>query len=339
MFNGWECPRCHNIYAPGAPFCVFCWFQNNSNLINTKPVEQPVAVVDPVITPIAASEPLTIAQPEPIKVEVITPVIKEKQEINEDKYPDTQIYLMGIAHSKERALTRNFIIPHISDVLQDFPATPTTLVNKYFAYIKDNNINFLFDSNISYLLKNKKSLNVKDVIRQYCYYINEYNIEHFFDLDCAPLLSEVELGKLRQDIFDETHKRPIPIFNKEMPRELWTNMCKENDIICIGRFADGDIGPGDLKDFEEKCAEAHSYGTKVHAIGLAPLSLLNTHKVPFDSVSTSNWSRDMRKLKTVLVDGMLDKQPIPEDTPFLDTQVANLQAWAEFCSSYTGAAR
>lgn len=21
---GWECPRCHNVMAPGFPFCVFC---------------------------------------------------------------------------------------------------------------------------------------------------------------------------------------------------------------------------------------------------------------------------------------------------------------------------
>ena len=338
MFNGWECPHCNNIYAPGTPFCIFCWFKNNANLINTKSTEHSVAIVDPVITPItAASEPVIITQSEPIKVEVTAPVVKEKQEVTEDKYPDTKIYLMGIAHSKERALTRNFIIPYISDILQDFPTNVTGLVKKYLTYIKDNNIEYLLDNNLSTLIKDKRKIDSRELLRQYSFYINEFDIKYFFDFDCEKLLSNTELEQLRKDLIIETHKRPIPIWNSNLTDEDWTNMCKENEIVAIGRFTDMDkFNNSDYTRFNEKCLEAHEYGTHVHAIDFSILEPLNQHILPFDSISSSNWSKEMRKYQTTIVNGNLEKIPITDDVPFVETQVANLQAWVDFIKTYKG---
>lgn len=38
-----------------------------------------------------------------------------------NKFPDTKIFLASIAHSKERAIKRKFIIPYILDSIIDFP--------------------------------------------------------------------------------------------------------------------------------------------------------------------------------------------------------------------------
>jgi len=41
MEFGWECKKCHNIYAPYTPFCIYCWINNNNNNNNNK-AETPI---------------------------------------------------------------------------------------------------------------------------------------------------------------------------------------------------------------------------------------------------------------------------------------------------------
>ena len=344
MFNGWECPRCHNIYAPNTPFCIFCWFQANSNLITSKPLNPVVALettVDPVITPATTNVPLETTT-EPTKLEATAPALlnKEKVEVDTDKYPDTKIYLMGIAHSKERAITRNLVIPYISDILQDFPTNVTSLVKKYLTYIKDNNIEYLFDNNLSTLIKQRRKVDPREVLRQYTFYINEFDIPYFFDFDCEQLLSNTELEEMRKNLINETHKRPIPVWNANLTDEDWTRMCKENDRVAIGRFTDiNKLNTSDYDKIKDKCLEAHEYGTQVHAIDFSIIEPLNQHTLPFDTISSSGWSKEMRKYQTIIVNGNLEKIPIDEDTPFIETQVANLQAWVDFIKLYRGLAK
>ena len=333
MFNGWECPYCHNIYNPNTPFCIFCWFKNNINFdIKTNTQISTSNLIEQNTQPPI----LEVTEHAPIK-NIIAPIIKEKQEIIENKYPDTKIYLMGIAHSKERAITRNLIIPYISDILQDFPVNITTLVKKYFMYIKDNNIEYLFDNNLSTLIKEKRKIDIKELLRQYAFYINEFDIKYFFDFDCEQLLSNTELEQIRKDLINETHKRPIPIWNNNLSDNDWTNMCKENERVAIGRFTDIEkFNNSDYIKFNEKCLEAHEYNTQVHAIDFSIIEPLNQRILPFDTISSSNWSKEMRKYQTTLVNGNLEKISITDETPFIETQVANLQAWVEFIKSYKG---
>lgn len=340
MFNAWECPHCHNIYSPGTPFCVFCWFKNNLNSINNNDNKQSINIVEPLDIHTNTQEILKNDIQEQVQLNTIEQKTKEKQDINKNKYPDTKIHLMGIAHSKERAITRNIIIPYISDILQDFPINITSLAKKYLTYIKENNIEYLLDNNLSTLIKDKRKVDIKELLRQYTFYINEFDIKYFFDFDCEKLLSNTELESLRNDLFQETHKKPIPIWNSNLTDEDWTNMCKENDYICIGRFTDiENFNNSEMIKFIEQCDEAHSYGTQVHALDFSILNPLNQHILPFDSISSSNWSKEMKKYKTILVNNLLEKVLISEDESFVDTQISNLKAWVEFINNYKGVER
>lgn len=52
----------------------------------------------------------------------------------------------------------------------------------------------------------KKSFNLKDHLKQYCYYINEFDLTNFIELDLDVFMSIEEVENIRKKIYLETHK-------------------------------------------------------------------------------------------------------------------------------------
>ena len=359
MEQGWQCPKCNNIYAPNTPFCLYCWFQsqkaspvnhNFNSLIlqsqqekitqNDKDVSDNIDEKKSIINyELQANKDLTL---EPIDITI--PVLNKKSDAPlPNKWPDTKIFLGGIGHSKERAINRKFIVPYILDSIFDFPVQPSKLVRQYFDYIKTNKIEYLLDSGaFSYMNNPKKTFNLKNHLKQYCYYINEFDIKNFFELDLDIFMSLEEIENVRRKIFLETHKQPIIVFHQERKAAYWTKMCKENAFIAIGGLVTGNnwYSAEGQRTLLEMCDEAHSYGTLVHGLGFTPLTLLNSHTMFFDTIDSTTWNVTKRGCTAEIGEnGNLLKLDGTNYFSAVEGQEHDLEVWAQFALNYRGALR
>ena len=358
MEKGWICPKCNNVYAPNNPICLYCLIKNidtsqqilnNSlnispekiNILenNTKEEKQEKEVQnfkenkkDTLINKQLIIEKVNIEIPS-LNKEPIYPI--------PGKWPDTKIFLSGIGHSKERAINREFKIPYILDSVIDFPLQPSSLVRKYFDYIKSNNIEYLLDSGaFSYISNPKKTIKLKEYIDKYCYYINEFDIKDFFELDLDVILPIEEVENIRKKIFLETHKQPIIVYHESRGRNYWDKMCKENDFIAIGVPDAKDNSDLTNEILIEMCDKAHRYNTKVHGLGCAALTLLNSHTMFFDTVDSTSWNFSKRGYAAKINEkGELIKDTLPFYYTSIEAQEEDLKVWAQFITNYKGAAR
>ena len=343
MQEGWKCPQCNNIYAPNTAFCLFCWInkqqkkdtilqpEKNDN-INTLKVEKN--------TPTLANKDLFLE-----KIDIDIPVLNKVSNIPiATKWPDTKIYLGGMASSKERTINRTFKIPYILDSIIDLPIQPSLLVKKYFDYIKKNDIKYMLDSGaFSYMNNPKKSLKLTELLDKYCYYINEFDIKDFFELDLDVFMPLDEVENIRKKIYLETHKLPIIVYHENRGHDYWIKMCKENEFIAIGGIVTSKKGndPTYQKMLLELCDEAHSYGTKVHGLGFTPLNLLNSHTMFFDTVDSTSWNASkFGNHYTLNEKNELVKNNTLRDTfSTVEAQDEDLKVWSIFASKYQGATR
>lgn len=362
MQEGWECKKCHNVYSPNTPFCLYCWFNKNdmqspiiTSSLSIQTTEQEPASKQLIqeSTNINPKEEIIQKQKEEMKETEEQKIIIEQTNISipnlnkkpdyplPKKWPDTKIFLSSIAHSKERAVKRSFRIPYILDSVMDFPVKPSQLVYQYFDYVKTNNSEFLLDSGAFTLMRNKnKQYNIEDLISKYCFYINEFDIQDFFELDLDELMPIEDVEELRRKIYLETHKLPILVWHKERGREYWTRMCKENNFIAIGGMAhkNSQKVAVDIDFYKEMVDEAHSYNTKVHGLGFTPIEMLNAHTVFFDTVDSTTWNGARHGISFIIEDKKLKKIQL-RDIFASDSAEKDLEAWAKFSEDYYGAIR
>ena len=257
------------------------------------------------------------------------------------KWPDTKIFLSGIGHAKERAINRKFKIPYILDSIMDLPTQPSKLVRQYFDYIQKNNIEYIMDSGaFTYLANPKKSFNLYEHLKQYCYYINEFDIKNFFELDLDAFMSIDEIENIRKKIYIETHKKPIIVYHPERGHDYWTQMCRENEYIAIGGLVTGNSVNNDKRYDELRilCEEAHNYNTKVHGLGFTPLALLNSRTMFFDSVDSTSWNCSKNGFSASINEkGELIKIELGYFFSSIEAQENDLEVWARFSTMYKGA--
>lgn len=260
-----------------------------------------------------------------------------------NKWPDTKIFLGGIGHAKERAINRKFKIPYILDSIIDLPMQPSKLVRQYFDYIKSNNIEHLMDSGAyTYMANPKKSFNLKEHLKQYCYYINEFDLQNFIELDLDVFMSIEEVENIRKKIYLETHKQPIIVYHPERGRDYWLNMCKENNFVAIGGLVTNESfnTPARIKELSIMCDEAHMYKTKVHGLGFTPTTLLNTKTMFFDTVDSTTWNL-ARRGKSWGLDSQGNLIQVQKHESILTSEIQekDLEVWAIFSSNYKGGLR
>lgn len=350
MQSGWECQRCHNIYSPTTPFCLYCWFQNNKNIetvqiqktiIQNQIKQQQISTKKNKIILTEKEEIYNNKNLQLQSINIQIPVLnKQPNHPLSSKYPDTKIYLSGIGHAKQRAINRTFKVPYILDSIIDLPVQPSKLVRQYFDYLKKNEIEYMLDSGaFSYMNNPKKSFNLKEHLKQYCYYINQFDIQDFIQLDLDVFMSIDEIENIRKKIYLQTHKQPIIVFHEERGHDYWINMCKENDFVAIGGLVIG-TETNSIQRFERLsvfCEEAHTYNTRVHGLGFTPLALLNTRTMFFDTVDSTTWNFTKYGNSAILNDkGELIKGPPINTFSTIEAQELDLKVWATFATNYKG---
>lgn len=164
-----------------------------------------------------------------------------------------------------------------------------------FFYIKDwmipfihSHWHFLLDSGAFTFMENAKiTPNWDEYIEKYAKFINDEDIELFFELDIDSVVGLAEVERLRSKLEKLTNKRCIPVWHKSRGKDYWIQMCKEYDYIAIGGIAGGEIKKEDYKFFPLLLNIAKDHGTKVHGLGFTNLGGLTKYK--FHSVDSTAW--------------------------------------------------
>lgn len=149
---------------------------------------------------------------------------------------------------------------------------------------------FLLDSGAFTFMNNtKKGKNVDWMayIESYIDFINEHDIQYFFELDIDVIVGYEKVKELRRILERKTGKKCIPVWHKERGKEEFIKMCKEYDYVSIGGLVGQGYSQKHWKYFPWFIDTAHKYGAKIHALGFT--SLPGLEKYNFDSVDSTTW--------------------------------------------------
>ncbi len=192
-----------------------------------------------------------------------------------------KIFLAGISNAKFLEETLNQV-PYILES---------------FYYIKEwqlplikNAKMFLLDSGAFTFMNSEKDKKIDwdAYIERYAKFINDNNIEYFFELDIDVVVGIDEVIRLRNKLEKLTNKKCIPVWHKSRGIDSWKEICKNYDYVAIGGIVVGEITKEEYKYFTPLLKIAKKYNTKVHALGFTSTKELNRYN--FYSVDSTSWS-------------------------------------------------
>tara|TARA_R110001599_G_scaffold110671_1_gene274672 strand:+ start:1929 stop:2852 length:924 start_codon:yes stop_codon:yes gene_type:complete len=201
-------------------------------------------------------------------------------------------------------------------------------------YIRDY-WDFLLDSGAFTFMNDKKNSSGVDwdaYLTRYIKFINEMNIDQFFELDIDDVVGIKKVEELRDRLESETGKKSIPVWHKSRGKEYWFKMCEEYDYVALGGMAINVSYKDKVEEvFPWFLSEARKRKTKVHALGYT--SLIGMEKYKFYSVDSTSWIYGNRGGYLYQFNGRtLDKIDKPKGTRLKSRAVAihNFKEWVKF---------
>ena len=201
-------------------------------------------------------------------------------------------------------------------------------------YIKDH-WNFMLDSGAFTFFSGNGNIDWKEYTKRYCKFINENNIDLFFELDIEKITSLNYVEDLRKYIEDQTGKQSIPVWRPFRGIEYWYKMIEEYNYVAISASGAYDSGwtrkIDNEKILNKLCFEAKKKGCKVHGLGYTSLEGLT--RVKFDSVDSTAWIYGNRGGYLYRFNGRtIEKINKPEGTRLNSKKSAihNFKEWVKF---------
>jgi len=133
---------------------------------------------------------------------------------------------------------------------------------------------------------------VDEYVQKYIDYINQNEIELFFELDIDSIVGRLKVEEIRQKINRGTGKLSIPAWHKSRGIKNFIELAKDYPYIAIGGIASKEIKKPEYAEFHKLIDIAHKHGAKIHGLGFTPLNELSNFD--FDSVDSSSWSYGSR---------------------------------------------
>ena len=197
---------------------------------------------------------------------------------------------------------------------------------------------FLCDSGaFTYRQKNKAlSLEMFDAyVDSYIEFINEYDIQHFFEMDIDNIVGLEKVEEYRRRIEKRTGKQSIPVWHSNRGWKYFERMCDEYNYVSIGGIAKNPNGKALEKVFPWFIEYAHKTGTQIHGLGYTDTKKLKQY--PFDSVDSTSWGSGSRYGVSFeyRAEGMVGKKNIYKDKR-IDGQmldIHNLKVWTQYAKS------
>ena len=216
-------------------------------------------------------------------------------------------------------------------ILESFYYADKDEIQKLMPYFGD----FLLDSGAFTFMQNSKThVNWNDYLERYADFINEYNIEKFFELDIDSVVGYDNVLKLRDKLETLTGKRCIPVWHLSRGKEEFLRMCDEYPYVAIGGIVSKEIKQTQYKYFPYFISEAHKRGAKIHGLGFTNLEGMRTYH--FDSVDSTAWTTGNRFGHVYKFDGKtITKQNKPDGTRMpkeksRELAVNNFIEWCRF---------
>lgn len=152
---------------------------------------------------------------------------------------------------------------------------------------------FLLDSGaFTFMNSCKDKVDFDIYIDKYIDFINNKDIQYFFELDIDSIVGYEKVLQLRKRLERKTGKKCIPVWHKSRGLDEYIKICKEYDYIAIGGIAANEIKRSEYKYFDSLLAIARKYKCKVHGLGFTNMKMLS--KYPFYSVDSSSWVNGAR---------------------------------------------
>ena len=170
-------------------------------------------------------------------------------------------------------------------ILESFvQVTPdSTKLLKYYPF-------YMLDSGAFSFITGTKQYTKADFmayVDKYIAYVNENNIKHFFEMDVDSMLGYQKVLELRKYINSETGKKCIPVWHRSRGRYEFEKMCEEHDYVALGGLALKTINHSEYCVLPKLIAEAHRRKAKIHGLGFTSMKWLP--KCHFDSVDSTAW--------------------------------------------------
>lgn len=151
---------------------------------------------------------------------------------------------------------------------------------------------FLLDSGaFTFMLNSKINLDWGKYLNRYIDFINNHNVEYFFELDIDSVVGYERVKKMRDELERKTNKKCIPVWHKSRGMEEYRKLCKEYDYIAIGGLVSKEIKQSEYPFLKKLVSLARQYDTKVHGLGFTNKNAVN---YGFYSVDSTNWLSSSR---------------------------------------------
>lgn len=148
---------------------------------------------------------------------------------------------------------------------------------------------FLLDSGAFTFIQSKGvDVDWGEYVERYANFINENDIDKFFELDIDSLVGYEEVINLRNKLEKLTGKKVIPVWHKGRGYEEYKRLCEEYPYIGIGGVAIKEIKPSKYDVFKKMINDAHERGCKVHGLGCTGQTVIERYH--FDSVDSTGWT-------------------------------------------------
>jgi hypothetical protein len=239
------------------------------------------------------------------------------------------LYLAGHSAEKNRTNSDSELYAQKIYVLESFYYIQDWML----PYIK-NDWNFLLDSGAFTFMndkKNAKNINWDEYTEKYAKFINENNIELFFELDIDSIVGIKEVERIRNKLENLTQKKSIPVWHKSRGFDYWIDMCKSYDYIAIGGIVTQEIKRTEYSIFSNLLKIAKQNNCKVHGLGFTNLDGIKKYK--FYSVDSTTWIMGNRSGFIYRFTGdtliKIDK-PIGTRLKGKEVAIHNFKEWVKF---------
>ena len=241
-----------------------------------------------------------------------------------------KVFLAGLQSEKNRANSEN-----------DFAQQLCVLESFY--YVKDwmkpyinNHWDFLLDSGAFTFMsdpKNQKGVDWDEYLERYAHFINENNIDNFFELDIDDVVGIDEVHRLRKKLEKMTNKQSIPVWHKSRGKDYWFKMIDEYGYVALGGMVSGGVSYRDKVEqvFPWFLETARKKKCKVHGLGYTSVKGLEKYK--FYSVDSTAWLYGNRGGFIYHFNGKtLEKMDKPKGTRLKAREVAmhNFKEWVKY---------
>lgn len=193
---------------------------------------------------------------------------------------------------------------------------------------------FLLDSGAFTFMSGSGSTDFGSYLRRYIDFINQHDIQYFFELDVDSIVGYEQVKKYRKLLEAGTGKRCIPVWHKSRGKDEFLRMCDEYDYVAVGGIVTKEITKDQYPAFQWLISEAHKRACKIHGLGFTDTSLLK--KYHFDSVDSTAWLSGSRFGNVYYFDslrGLMRNKKPPTGKKTVHYQLLddrNIREWMKF---------